>query len=194
MSGETRERILDEALKQFAERGFDGTTISSIERRVGLAGGTGSFHRHFPSKRAVFDAAIERELTRLRTIRPEREPRADAPLERRLESDLEFLREVRSLIEILIRERATMPHLVERVGEVLVDGGLAGITSDLFPVGSHEDPAAAATIMLCATVGYFLTGEFFGTPPGGVDPARYAAALAAMLSPRGRPRRAGSGR
>lgn len=180
MSGETRERILDEALRQFAEHGFDGTTISSIERGVGLAGGTGSFHRHFPSKRAVFDAAIERELTRLRTIRPEREPDA-VPLPRRLESDLEFLREVRLLIEILIRERAAMPQLAERVGEVLVDGGLAGITSDLFPANSHEDPAAAATIMLCATVGYFLAGEFFGTAPGGVDPDRYAAALAAML-------------
>jgi AcrR family transcriptional regulator len=47
--GRTRERILDVALDHFAEHGFAGTSISAIERDVGLAAGTGSFHRHFPS-------------------------------------------------------------------------------------------------------------------------------------------------
>ncbi|MFI6025726.1 TetR/AcrR family transcriptional regulator [Amycolatopsis magusensis] len=180
MPGETRARIMDEALRQFAERGFAGTTISSLERGVGLAEGTGSFHRHFPSKRAVLDAVVERELTRLREIRPERERDPGRPLAERLAGDLEFLREVRPLIEILIRERATMPHLVRRVQEVLVDGGLTGIAGDL-ETGS-DDPAAAATVLLCATVGYFLTAEFFGDMPGGVDPERYTRVLAELLS------------
>ena len=46
----TRERILDAALDLFVEQGVRGTTISDIERQVGLAAGTGSFYRHFPSK------------------------------------------------------------------------------------------------------------------------------------------------
>jgi AcrR family transcriptional regulator len=58
--GTTRERILAAAFDLFVERGFEGTTISAIERAVGLAAGTGSFYRHFPSKDAVFVASIER--------------------------------------------------------------------------------------------------------------------------------------
>ncbi|MFF5991203.1 TetR/AcrR family transcriptional regulator [Prauserella flavalba] len=187
MSGDTRARILAEALRQFAARGFDGTTISSIERGVGLAEGTGSFYRHFPSKRAVFDAVVEHELARLRAIRPEREPRgADGgtrPLSERVADDLRFLREVRPLVEILIRERDGMPHVAERVRDVLVERGLAGIAGDLATCGERggEDPAAAATVLLCATVGYFLTTEFFGELPGGVDVERYAGTLARLL-------------
>jgi AcrR family transcriptional regulator len=60
----TRERLLDAALDLFAEEGFNGTTISEVERRVGLAAGTGSFYRHFSSKQALLRAAVEREIER----------------------------------------------------------------------------------------------------------------------------------
>lgn len=50
----------------FAEQGFDGATISEVERRVGLAVGKGSLYRRFPSKEALVEAAVEREVTRLR--------------------------------------------------------------------------------------------------------------------------------
>jgi AcrR family transcriptional regulator len=59
----TRERILVASLELFLERGFDGTTISDIERAVGLAAGTGSFYRHFRSKEEVFVASVERSAT-----------------------------------------------------------------------------------------------------------------------------------
>src|SRR5262245_40928007 len=62
----TRERILDAAMDLFAQDGFSGTTITEIERRVGLAAGTGSLYRHFPSKEALLRAAVEREVTRCR--------------------------------------------------------------------------------------------------------------------------------
>ena len=61
----TRERILVAALAQFIERGVDGTTVSSIERAVGLAAGTGSFYRHFGSKEEVLVAAVEEGVARL---------------------------------------------------------------------------------------------------------------------------------
>jgi AcrR family transcriptional regulator len=59
----TRERILAASLELFLERGFDGTTVSDIERAVGLAAGTGSFYRHFRSKDDVFVAAVEQSAT-----------------------------------------------------------------------------------------------------------------------------------
>src|SRR5438128_2202472 len=62
----TRERILDAAMDLFAQDGFTGTTISEVERRVGLAAGTGSLYRHFPSKEALLRAAVEHEVTKCR--------------------------------------------------------------------------------------------------------------------------------
>ena len=50
----TRDRILDVAIELFLREGFKGTPITDIERRAGLAAGTGSFYRHFPSKDAVY--------------------------------------------------------------------------------------------------------------------------------------------
>jgi AcrR family transcriptional regulator len=61
----TRERILDVAMELFVERGVAGTSISEIERRAGLASGTGSLYRHFRSKEDVLYAAVEREAVRL---------------------------------------------------------------------------------------------------------------------------------
>jgi AcrR family transcriptional regulator len=60
----TRDRVLDAAFDLFAEVGFAGTTVSEIERRVGLAAGSGSVYRHFPSKDELLPAAIEREFNK----------------------------------------------------------------------------------------------------------------------------------
>lgn len=187
----TRERIIDAALHLFAKRGFAGTTITAIEQAVGLAAGTGSFHRHFSSKRAVFDAAIDREIGRLREIRPVKMPNygssgGQEALARQLVSDLGFLRQVRVLLAILLQERTAMPEAVDRVREALVDTGLTGIVSDLETFAPNDvaraDPEAASAVLLCATLGYFLTAEFFGTAPGGIDSDRYTRTLAALLS------------
>ncbi|MFJ9372885.1 TetR/AcrR family transcriptional regulator [Streptomyces sp. NPDC101455] len=72
----------------YAEQGFGGATISEVERRVGLAVGKGSLYRHFPSKEALLEAAVEREVTRLRAettqARAELPPVTD-PAEQRLQ-------------------------------------------------------------------------------------------------------------
>src|SRR5688572_9726745 len=60
----TRELILDAAMELFVEQGFSGTSISEVERRVGLVAGTGSFYRHFSSKEALLRAAVAREVAR----------------------------------------------------------------------------------------------------------------------------------
>jgi AcrR family transcriptional regulator len=62
----TRHRLLDAAMDVFAEKGYAGATISEIERRVGLAAGTGSLYRHFPSKEAILREAVEYEVARCR--------------------------------------------------------------------------------------------------------------------------------
>jgi AcrR family transcriptional regulator len=49
----TRQKIRDQALKLFVEKGYGKTTIADIERAAGLAPRAGGFYRHFPSKAAL---------------------------------------------------------------------------------------------------------------------------------------------
>ncbi len=53
---DTRETIVEEARKLFAERGYDGATIGEIARRAGIAEGT--IYRHFDSKEELFFACL----------------------------------------------------------------------------------------------------------------------------------------
>lgn len=62
---ERKNEILDVAAGLFAQKGFDGTTISDIIEKVGVARGT--VYYHFKSKENVMDALIERTSTQLLT-------------------------------------------------------------------------------------------------------------------------------
>ena len=54
----TKERILEEALTLFAERGYDGVGIDGIAERVGIKGP--SVYKHFKGKEEILNALIDR--------------------------------------------------------------------------------------------------------------------------------------
>ncbi|MFB7719828.1 TetR/AcrR family transcriptional regulator [Nocardia sp. NPDC056100] len=60
---ETRRDILDAAFECFAERGYHGTSITHIAKRVGIAQGT--FYLYFQSKRDIIDQVIDDLVERL---------------------------------------------------------------------------------------------------------------------------------
>jgi AcrR family transcriptional regulator len=83
-----RRRMLDTAMDVFAEKGYAGATISEIERRVGLAAGTGSLYRHFSSKEAILRDAVDYEVARCRDeveAARDRLPAVVDPLERQMQ-------------------------------------------------------------------------------------------------------------
>ena len=53
----TRQNILNMALKHFLEYGFAGTSLRSIVKDAGLT--TGAFYKYYPTKEALFDALID---------------------------------------------------------------------------------------------------------------------------------------
>ena len=53
---QVRERILEEALSLFSERGFEKTTVADIVEQSAIARGT--FYNYFPDMNSLFDALI----------------------------------------------------------------------------------------------------------------------------------------
>src|ERR1044071_979743 len=82
----TRERIVSEAMRLFAERGYRGTTVGEIEEAAGLAPRAGGLYKHFRSKEEVLEAGIERHVGEIDVIQPALEtlplgdPRAELTL------------------------------------------------------------------------------------------------------------------
>jgi AcrR family transcriptional regulator len=54
----TRDRILREAMRLFAEVGYEAATISQIEAAAGLSPGSGALYRHFASKQDILIAGV----------------------------------------------------------------------------------------------------------------------------------------
>ena len=179
MAVRTRARILDAALDLFVEVGFQGTTISEVERRVGLAAGTGSFYRHFPSKEALLQAAVEREVERCHAEIAEARaslPEIDDAVERRVFMLGLALRDVQRfdrLIRLMLAEGERVPELRDVITTAL--------QAPNPQVPWNDDPTTA--VVLAALGGYHLFSTVQGRPFQGVAEDEFLAALAA-LTPR----------
>lgn len=181
MARDTRTRILDAALSQFVARGVDAVAVTDLEKAAGLSPGSGSFYRHFRSKRDVLVAVVEREIERAearRSIGP------DVDLEAEYSGALDALAAMRPLITLLVREGNTLPD-IERIQEVLADGGARIDAEDLrarMKAGAipERDADAVATAVMMSIVGYHLAEQFFGNPVG-VDRDRFVKALASLV-------------
>lgn len=190
MASGTRERIMDVALQLFVERGVAATPVTAIEAAAGLSAGSGSFYRHFKDKQALLAAVVEREIALVRKDPAAQVARSDAParetLAGQLLSDLDFLGQLRPLMTILMWERNRAPQVAEHVQRVMSERGVELGVADLLAVAPADavkaDPQAAATVMMSAMVGYFLSVEYFGSPPAGIDPQRFTTMLARLLT------------
>jgi AcrR family transcriptional regulator len=76
---DARSRVLSAAVDLFAEQGYDGTSVSQVIGRAGVA--KGGFYHHFASKEAllfeVYGDLISRQLSAMDEILARRAPAAD---------------------------------------------------------------------------------------------------------------------
>ncbi len=57
MAKGTKEKILDEALRQFSQKGYDGTNIRELTASLGLV--KSSMYKHFGSKEDIWNALLD---------------------------------------------------------------------------------------------------------------------------------------
>jgi AcrR family transcriptional regulator len=80
-AAETRERILDEALRLFAERGYAGTSIRDLAKRLNMT--SASLYYHFTSKEDILDQLLAPYLDRVSTLLADTGDLSDAAARRR---------------------------------------------------------------------------------------------------------------
>lgn len=192
MTTSTRERIVAESLRLFADRGYAATSVAEIEAAAGLSPGAGGLYRHFRSKEEVLASAIREHIERTRlqinTVLDQADVFADRPLEVRLrmtcQAGLAKMREEQDLIRVLFRDLDQFPNLVAEMREGIVNPLYDGIATWLSQqpeyAGAEEDWAAIASILGGAVVNYWLANESMYEPPTRIDEKRFVESWARL--------------
>ncbi|MEU5882645.1 TetR/AcrR family transcriptional regulator [Spirillospora sp. NPDC047279] len=192
MTTSTRERIVAESLRLFADRGYAATSVAEIEAAAGLSPGAGGLYRHFRSKEEVLASAIREHIDRTRQQVSEVLQQAttyeDRPLEIRLkmtcQAGLAKMREEQDLIRVLFRDLDQFPNLVAEMREGIVNPLYDSIATWLAaqPEFEHvdEDWPAIASILGGAVVNYWLANESMYEPPTRIDEKRFVASWARL--------------
>jgi AcrR family transcriptional regulator len=163
----------------FAEVGFSGATISEVERRVGLAAGTGSLYRHFPSKEALLQAAVEREVVRIREEIRAHADAAPGPADpgdlagRRLRDYRQRLHDMRRcerLFRLMLNEGDRVPELREAIWAAL----RVPVKDDL------AEADVITSVAESAIGGYYLFSLMQGRPYNGVAEDQFLAELVTL--------------
>jgi AcrR family transcriptional regulator len=169
----TRDRIVTEAMRLFAEQGFRGTTVGEIEQAAGLAPRAGGLYKHFRSKEEVLEAGIERHVSEIDVIEPTIEmlplgdPRAELLLVGRL--GLNELANEMPLMKVVQKDGDRFPELVAKVRERIIERGhrqgVAVVRRVLGDTLDDRQVGALASVALGALVGYRIEETMFGPRP-----------------------------
>ncbi|MGC4959588.1 TetR/AcrR family transcriptional regulator [Actinomadura citrea] len=192
MTTSTRDRIVTESLRLFADRGYAATSVAEIEAAAGLSPGAGGLYRHFRSKEEVLSSAIREHIERTRRqisdVLTQSTAFEERPLETRLrmtcQAGLAKMREEQDLIRVLFRDLDQFPNLVAEMREGIVNPLYDGIATWLATQpefeGSDEDWPAVASILGGAVVNYWLANEAMYEPPTRIDEKRFVESWARL--------------
>lgn len=182
-SHETRERILEAAVKVFATKGYHDTKVDDIVAESDTS--KGSFYFYFPSKQDIFLALVDTFAdlleNRLRA-RLQAEPSGMARLDLALRVCLETFGQYRGLAKIAIVQATGLGHVFEEKRRAVNDRFIQFIKQNLDEaVAEGSIPPAETEVVACAWMGALneivLRWVYTGQP----DPARALPALRRLL-------------
>lgn len=173
MSTPTRERIIDAAMRLFADNGYRGTSVTQIETAAGLAPGAGGIYHHFRSKEELLATGVERHLARLDALRDIRhvitglgDLRAELTVTARYV--LAELDSERDLLRVLASEARTRPELVQRAAGRLIGATYAEFADWL--AERNQLPADRARAVADVGLGALLSSRVLSTVLGVAAP------------------------
>jgi AcrR family transcriptional regulator len=156
-SNSTKERIVEEAMRLFSEKGYKGASITQIEAAAGLSPGAGGIYRHFSSKEELLTEGVRRHLERLDALREVRQVfnhLGDLKEELTITARY-FLAELDSqteLLRVLVSERRQQPTLLNNAVEGLFASTYEGFADWLRqvtgPALGQEQAMTIATVAL----------------------------------------------
>ena len=200
----TRDRIIAEAMRLFAQRGYRGTSIADLEDAAGLSPGSGSLYTHFRSKEEVLAAAVEQTALLADTgyaafdLLPLGDLRAELTLIGR--GSLLVMDTCADLIRVIDKESDQFPGILADARARIFDRAYSWF-SQLLRTKAKDgeivdvDFEAVAAIWLGALKDYWGAKTILGDPPAGLDDDRFIAAwvdtLMTVLEPPRMRRRAG---
>lgn len=186
----TSGRLLEAALRLFAEHGYASVTVGQIEEAAGLRPRRGSLYNHFTSKEALLAALIDLQVERaelagaeILELLPLGDLRSDLLLLGRLV--LKNLEAQSDLLRLMAREGSSHPAVIAAARERIAGFGhqrAIRIFEALIGDRDGRDVAATASVALDALVGFWMEGVIFDVPPSGMDPERYLAAWVEMVA------------
>lgn len=177
----TKQRLLDAGVRLFSERGFRETTVGDIEVAVGLQPRRGAMYRHFPSKEALLEAALEQHLESVADSGPALEhlPSGDRRAEALLMGGwlLAELDREEPIVRILEQDGDRLAVLRDSFRRSLVDAGYlvtaAAVQRWLGDTAGTVDVETVSVVLLGALVNYRRSTWTFGTSPLGIDDERF---------------------
>lgn len=182
----TKQKLIEEGVRLFAEKGFRETTVGEIEAAAGLQPRRGALYRHFPSKEALLEAALEQHLQNLATFGNAMDRLEEGNVRNQaLGLGRWLLDEVERehvIMRILEQDGDRLPQLRKRFLKTLVDPGYALITAAahrwIGRAAENDDIEALAAVLLGGLVNYHRSTWTFQVPPAGLDEERFLTAWA----------------
>ncbi|NJM82012.1 MAG: TetR/AcrR family transcriptional regulator [Tabrizicola sp.] len=165
--------IIAAAMRLWAERGFAATRLEDVAAGAGIAKGT--IYRYFPSKEALFEAALQDRIAATMDRAREMAQGFDGPTEQMLTGFFETIRAElvdggsSVFLRVLLSEGHRFPALVARYEKVALTRGLSTVRAilaagvargDLRPEAVDCDPRLImAPAMMLAIWGTVLSTE-----------------------------------
>jgi len=180
-----RDRLLAEALKLFAAKGYAATSVADIQRAAGLAPGSGALYKHFASKRELLEAAVTYRIDSVVAAREEYDAGRPKTVEEAVRTAGQLiwnnLKQSEDLLKVMLREPDELGDLDEKTWQVITDNAYQRFADELGKANNRgrmnvRDPEAAAAVAIGALSYAATLQALTGRLPGNVAEERYFAA------------------